>query len=71
MFTTVALEWKQPIEYVLELDDMLPIWDMLDIYNPEDEDNKGFPTVDERNKQIEAFKKAQSEKLKKESKKKD
>ncbi|OPY25044.1 MAG: hypothetical protein A4E26_00022 [Methanobacterium sp. PtaU1.Bin097] len=69
MFTGAALEWKQPYEYILELPDMNPIWDMLDIYNPEDENEGNMPSTDERRKQIEAFRKAQSERLKKKSKK--
>lgn len=69
MFTGAALEWKQPIDYILELPDMNLIWDMLDIYNPEDENEGNMPSTDERRKQIEAFRKAQSERLKKKSKK--
>lgn len=69
MFTGAALEWKQPYEYILELPDMNPIWDMLDIYNPEDEENKDLPSAEERKEHIDAFRRAQSERLKKKSKK--
>ncbi len=69
MFIAIALEWKQPIEYILELPDMIPIWDIIDIKNPKDEKEGNMPSNEERRKQIEAFRKAQSEQLKKQSKK--
>ncbi len=65
----IALEWKQPYDYVLELPDMNGVWDTLDIYNPEDEENKELPSSDERKKRIEAFKKAESERLRKQNEK--
>jgi hypothetical protein len=69
MIMGIALEWKQPYEYVLELPDMNAIWDTLDIYNPEDDENNGLPSAEERRKKIEAVRKARSEKLKRENRK--
>lgn len=65
MFTSIALEWKQPVEYVMELPDMNSIWDLLDIFNPEDDENNEIPSKEDREHIIQQYKRAQSRKLKK------
>jgi hypothetical protein len=71
MFTSIAMEWKQPLEYVLELPDMVPVWDIIDIHNPEDPKNPKTITASERRKRIDAFREAQSERLKKKEENKE
>lgn len=62
MFMSIALEWHQPLEYVLERPDMIPVWDIIDMRLPDDKygPDKSLPTREEREKQLHLHRLAQS-----------
>jgi hypothetical protein len=50
----IAVKWNQPLEYVMEQKDMTPIWDFIEVHDP----NFGKPTQEEVNEETERARKA-------------